>query len=78
MNLLEAIARMAAAQAAVKMAEHEALQAACQMVEAKAKGYIGHPHEWWPPLTDETLKRKDGVNSPLLAAPPGARFSGLD
>jgi phage gpG-like protein len=66
MNLLEAIARFAAAQAAVKAAEHESLEAAAQMVENRAKGYIGHPHAWWPPLTDETLKRKDGVNTPLL------------
>jgi hypothetical protein len=66
MNLLEAIARFAAAQAAVNAAEHEALEAAAQMVQNRAKGYIGHPHAWWPPLTDETLKRKDNVNSPEL------------
>jgi hypothetical protein len=36
------------------------------VVEAKAKGLIGHPHSWWPPLAPETLKRKDGVNTALL------------
>ena len=66
MNLLEAIARIAVAEANVKMAEHEALEAAAQMVENRAKGYLGHPHDWWPPLSPATLKRKDNVNSPEL------------
>jgi hypothetical protein len=35
-------------------------------VEAKAKALIGVPHDFWAPLTDETLRRKDGVNTPLL------------
>ena len=59
MGLIESAARFSAAQAAVKVAEHEALEIAAQTVEAKAKGYIGHPHEWWaPPLAESTLKRK--------------------
>jgi hypothetical protein len=66
MNLLEAAARMAAAAEGVKVAEHEIIEIACEMVEAKAKGLIGHPHSWWLPLAPETLKRKDGVNTPLL------------
>jgi hypothetical protein len=37
MNLLEAIARFAAAQAAVRAAEHEALELAAQLVENRAK-----------------------------------------
>jgi phage gpG-like protein len=66
MNLLEAAARFAATEAAVREAEHAALEAAAELVKNRAKGYIGHPHDWWAPLTDETLKSKDGVNSPLL------------
>jgi phage gpG-like protein len=66
MNLLEAAARFAATEAAVKEAEHAVLEAAAKMVEAKAKALIGVPHDFWAPLTDETLRRKDGVNSPLL------------
>ena len=65
-NLLEAIARFAVAQANVKMAEHEALELAARMVENRAKGYLGHPHEWWPALKPETIERKGGLNMPLL------------
>ena len=36
------------------------------MVKERAKGLIGHPNDSWPPLAPETLKRKDGVNTPLL------------
>ena len=36
------------------------------MVKERAKGLIGHPNASWPPLAAETLKRKDGVNTPLL------------
>jgi hypothetical protein len=57
---------LAAAAEGVKSAEHEIVEVACEMVEAKAKGLIGHPHSWWPPLAPETLKRKDNVNTPLL------------
>jgi phage gpG-like protein len=66
MNLLEAIARMAAAQAAVAEAEHAALEAAAKMVETRAKGMIGHPNPGWPPLAESTLQHKGGLNMPLL------------
>jgi hypothetical protein len=40
MNLLEAIARLAVAEANVKLAEYEVLGAAAQMVENRAKGVL--------------------------------------
>ena len=36
------------------------------MVKERAKGLIGHPNDSRPPLAPETLKRKDGINTPLL------------
>ena len=66
LNLAGAAARFAAAAAAERAAEHEALEAACVMIETKAKNYIGVPHSWWPPLAAETLRQKGGVNTPLL------------
>jgi phage gpG-like protein len=66
MNLLEAAVRFAAAAAAEKAAEHEALEAACILVERRAKDLIGVPHSFWQPLAAETLKAKGGINTPLL------------
>jgi hypothetical protein len=66
LNLVEAAARMAAAAADIEAAKRAALEAACVTIETKAKNYIGVPHSWWPPLAAETLRRKDGVNTPLL------------
>jgi phage gpG-like protein len=66
MGLAEAAARMAAAAADIEAAKRAALEAACVTIETKAKNYIGVPHSWWPPLAAETLRRKDGVNTPLL------------
>ena len=66
MNLLEAAARMAAAAKEVEDAKKEIIEVACEMVEAKAKSLIDHPHAWWSPLAPETLKRKNNVNTPLL------------
>jgi hypothetical protein len=75
-KLAEAAAKFAAAQAAVAEAEHAALEAAAQLVEGRAKGYLGVPHDWWPPLKPETIARKDGVNSPELES--GAMRSSIE
>ena len=66
MNFAEAAARFAASAVDIEAAKHAALEEACQMVKERAKGLIGHPNDSWPPLAPETLKRKDGVNTPLL------------
>ena len=66
MNLAEAAARFAAAAVDIEAAKLAALEEACQLVEERAKGLIGHPNASWPPLAPETLKRKDNVNTPLL------------
>ena len=66
-KLAEAAAKFAACEVAVDLAEHEALETAAQMVEARAKNLTGVPHPGiWPPLAESTLRKKDGVNSPLL------------
>ena len=62
MGLAEAAARFAAAAVDIEAAKHAALEEACQLVEERAKGLIGHPNASWPPLAPETLKRKDNVN----------------
>lgn len=66
MNLAQAAARMAAAEADLEAARAPMLAAACQMVAEKSRGLIGHPQPSWPQLAPETIKRKDGVASPLL------------
>ena len=66
LNLAEAAARFAAAAVDIEAAKHAALEEACQIVEERAKGLIGHPNTSWPPLAPETLKRKDNINTPLL------------
>jgi phage gpG-like protein len=66
MNLLEAAARMAAAAVDIELAKRAALEEACRIVEEKAKGLLGHPNAYWEPLKPETIRRKDGINSPLL------------
>jgi hypothetical protein len=66
MNLAEAAIRFGVAAAAEKAAEKEALEAACRIVETRAKNLIGVPHSFWEPLKPETIDRKDGINSPLL------------
>jgi hypothetical protein len=66
MNLLEAAARMAAAAIDIEAAKRAALEEACLIVKGRAKDLIGVPQPSWPPLAPETLKRKDGINTPLL------------
>jgi hypothetical protein len=66
LNLMEAAARFAAVEADLEAARRPMLEAACEMVAERARSLIGVPHGWWPPLTPETLARKDGVNTPLL------------
>jgi hypothetical protein len=66
MNLAEAAARFAAAAVDIELAKHAALEEACTLVEERAKGLIGHPNSHWAPLASETLRRKDGINTPLL------------
>jgi phage gpG-like protein len=65
-NLLEAIARIAVAEAAVERAEGAAIEAACKMVQERSKSLIGVPKPEWPPLALSTLRAKGNVNTPLL------------
>jgi phage gpG-like protein len=66
MNLAEAAARFAAAAVDIELAKHAALEEACQIVEERAKGLIGHPNGHWAPLKPETIAHKGGLNMPLL------------
>jgi phage gpG-like protein len=66
MNLAQAAARMAAAEADLEAARAPMLAAACQMVAEKSRSLIGVPNDHWQPLKPETIARKDGVNTPLL------------
>ena len=45
-NLAEAAARFAAAAVDIEAAKHAALEEACQLVEERAKGLIGHPNSF--------------------------------
>jgi phage gpG-like protein len=66
LSLAEFAAKLIASDVNLKVAEAEVVAAACAMVAGRAKDLIGVPQPNWPPLSPETLKRKDGVNSPLL------------
>jgi hypothetical protein len=66
MNLAAAAARFAAAEADLEAAREPMLAAACMMVAEKSRSLIGHTNDHWVPLKPETLRRKDGVNTPLL------------
>jgi phage gpG-like protein len=66
MNLAEAAARMAAAAIDIEAAKRAAIEEACVIVEARAKGMIGHPNPGWPPLKPETITHKGGLAMPLL------------
>jgi hypothetical protein len=68
MNLASAAARFAAAEADLEAARAPMLAAACMMVAEKSRGLIEHPNDHWAPLKPETLKRKDGVNTPPLGS----------
>jgi hypothetical protein len=57
---------MAAAAIDIEAAKRAALEEACLIVKGRAKDLIGVPQPSWPPLAPETLKRKDGINTPLL------------
>jgi HK97 gp10 family phage protein len=65
-SLAEMAAKLIAADVNLKIAEEETIAAACAMVAERAKNIIGVPQAGWPPLSPETLKRKDGINTPLL------------
>jgi hypothetical protein len=75
MNLLAAATQFAAAAEGIKIAEHEIIETACEMLEGKAKSLIGVPHSWWPPLAETTLERKDNVNTPPPRNRRTARFN---
>ena len=66
LSLLEGAAAFADAAEAVEEKKKKIIEVACGIVEQRAKSIIGVPHPYWPPLSAETLKRKDGVNTPLL------------
>lgn len=36
------------------------------MIQRKAKSFMGHEQDWWPPLQEETIARKAKGNTPLL------------
>jgi phage gpG-like protein len=66
LSLAEFAAELVVADHNLKVAETEVITAACAMVAERAKDIIGVPQPGWPPLSPETLKHKDGINSPLL------------
>jgi hypothetical protein len=65
-SLAEMAAKLIASDVSLKAAEAEVIAAACAMVAEKSKDMLGVPQPGWAPLSPETLKRKDGVNTPLL------------
>jgi hypothetical protein len=66
LSLAEFAAKLIASDRNLKVAETEVIAAACALVAGRAKDLIGVPQPGWPPLSPETLKRKDGINTPLL------------
>jgi phage gpG-like protein len=65
-SLAEMAAKLIASDVNLKAAEAEIIAEGCAMVAERAKDMIGAPQAGWAPLSPETLKRKDGVNTPLL------------
>jgi hypothetical protein len=63
MNLAEGALRFAAAAADIELAKRAALEEACQLVETRAKGLLGHPNDHWAPLKPETIAHKGGLNN---------------
>jgi len=66
MNLAQAAARMAAAEADLEAARGPMIATACMMVAEKSRGLLGHPNEHWAPLKPETIAHKGGLDMPLL------------
>jgi phage gpG-like protein len=66
LSLAEFAAKLIASDVNLKAAETEVIAAACAMVAERAKDIVGVQQSGWAPLSPETLKRKDGVNTPLL------------
>jgi HK97 gp10 family phage protein len=65
-SLAEFAAKLVASDGSLKAAEHDVIAKGCAMVAERAKDMIGVPQPGWATLAPETLKRKDGVNTPLL------------
>jgi phage gpG-like protein len=65
-SLAEMAAKLIASDHILKAAEHEVIANSCAMVAGRAADMIGVPQPGWAPLAAETLKRKDGINTPLL------------
>lgn len=76
-SLTSFVMHLAAAEVAVHLAEHRALDQAARLIEREAKAEIGHyqpevgPFPAWAPLADSTEKQKENAgypaNAPLLA-----------
>lgn len=63
----EFAAHLAAMIAAEQAAKHEALEEAAQIIETKAKSFMGnYGAGTWPPLKPATIERKATGDSPLL------------
>jgi phage gpG-like protein len=65
-SLAEFAAKLVASDVNLKVAETEVIAKGCAMVAERAKDIVGVPQSGWPPLSPETLKRKNGINTPLL------------
>jgi hypothetical protein len=69
-TLMETAARLTAIAAAMPMAEHAALETACQMVETEARRVIGTYEYGWTQLAQSTQEQRSkagfAANKPLL------------
>lgn len=59
-------AKLIEAAVILKAGNREGLEKAAQMLEGHAKSLPGAPQAEWPPLAESTLRKKGGVNTPLL------------
>ena len=66
MNLMQAAASLVAMSAEYEKAKHDALEAACVVIEDEAKRVIGTYDYGWQPLAPATIARKANGDTPLL------------
>jgi phage gpG-like protein len=66
LNLFEMAAEITAAAANMEVAKAAVIKGGCVILSSSAKDAIGTYKFGWPQLAPETLKHKDGVNTPLL------------
>lgn len=65
-SLAEFAAHLLTVKEDMKLAEDIIVVRGCKMIRRKARSYMGHEQDWWPPLKEETIERKAKGNTPLL------------